>query len=449
MDRTCPQQNLHELLELHDWTALRPLLASRSAADLVQVLRSEPASRWVFVIKLLPEQTAGELLAKLSSSEQAQLLEALTDFEAVACLRQLARDDITQILETLPEARQQGLLQALPPVLADQTRAALAFPEASVGRMLDPDCIILTPEQDRDAALEQVRRQHLETPTSDRLFVVSQRGTLLADLTLQRLILAEPSQRVFDLMDRSLIHVRANLDREHAAAIARHYDIEVLPVTDQQGRLLGAVSIDDLLDTQETEATEDFHKLGGMARLDFRLSNAPAVVLYRKRVGWLLMLIAMNVLTINIVASFQTTLQAMLALILFLPLIVDSAGNAGSQAATLTVRGLATGDIRTGDWIWLWSRELAVALALGLTMAVAVYGLGLWRGGPDLALTVALSMVLIVTAGSLIGLGMPLLLQRLGLDPATASTPLVTSVADIIGILIYGSLATVLLPAAA
>jgi magnesium transporter len=200
------------------------------------------------------------------------------------------------------------------------------------------------------------------------------------------------------------------------------------------------------MDVAEAEATEDFQKAGGTGGLDAGLRAAGVALLYRKRAGWLVALVFANILSGAGIAAFEETISAHLSLVFFLPLLIASAGNAGSQAATLTVRALATGEVGLSDWGRLLGREVLVALALGLTMAVAVSAIGLWRGGPEIALVVALTMVVVVLAGSLVGLSLPFLLDRLRLDPASASAPLVTSIADVAGVLIYFSMAAALLP---
>ncbi|HEV2131452.1 MAG TPA: magnesium transporter, partial [Longimicrobiaceae bacterium] len=213
-------------------------------------------------------------------------------------------------------------------------------------------------------------------------------------------------------------------------------------VVDSDGVLVGIVTVDAVLHVAEQEATEDFHRVGSLEPIRTSLREAGIGFLYRRRIVWLLVLVFINIFTGAGIAYFEDTLAAVLVLVVFLPLLIDSAGNAGSQAATLMVRAITTGDVRMGDWFRLVGKELGVAAALGATMAAAVSVLTLWRGGPDVAVVVATSMLAVVIIGSLAGMSLPFLLSRIKLDPATASAPLVTSIADISGVLVYFSIAS-------
>jgi magnesium transporter len=245
-------------------------------------------------------------------------------------------------------------------------------------------------------------------------------------------------------MRRDLVTINHETDQEQVAGIFRQHSFVAVPVIDANGRMKGIVTFDDVMDVAEEEATEDFHQLGGVGPIETSLRSAGLWLLYRRRIVWLLGLVFINIFSGAGIAAFEDTIATTVALVFFLPLLIDSSGNAGSQAATLVVRALAVGDVRRSDWLRLVRREVFVALALGLSMAAAVALLGAVRA-PEVALVVAITMVLVVIVGSLVGLSLPFLLARLKLDPATASAPLVTSVADISGVLIYFSVARWLL----
>ncbi|HLS02350.1 MAG TPA: magnesium transporter, partial [Beutenbergiaceae bacterium] len=264
-------------------------------------------------------------------------------------------------------------------------------------------------------------------------------------ISLKRLVLEDPSRKVEELVTGEPVSIFASEDRTEAVRLIQHYDITALPVVDANGAMLGVVTVDDIMDVAEEETTEDFHKIGGVGAVGLSLRDARPSLLYRKRVGWLVLLVFMNVFGGAGIAYFEKTIEAVIVLVFFLPLIVDSGGNAGSQSATLMVRALATGDVHARDWLKLWGKELGVSIALGITMGAAVWWLGLWRGGADVAMVVSLSMTIVVIVGSMIGMLLPFVLTRMNMDPATASAPLITSIADICGILIYFSIATAML----
>jgi magnesium transporter len=280
------------------------------------------------------------------------------------------------------------------------------------------------------------------------LFVLDEDNRLVDALHIRDLALAtDPFSPVSELMDHRVIYIHAREDQEKAVETMQHYDLNTLPVVDGDQVLVGVVTIDDVLDIAEAETTEDFHKMGSVGVINFNLNTASPVLLYRKRVGWLLLLVFVNIFAGLAIATFEDMIEAVVALVFFLPLIIGSSGNAGSQAATLMVRSLATGDVELKDWGRLMFREISVAAALGLTMAVAIAMIGFWRGGVDLAWVVGLSMIAVVMVGSLMGMSLPFLLSKLNIDPATASAPLITSMADIVGIMIYFSIAVAILQA--
>ena len=225
---------------------------------------------------------------------------------------------------------------------------------------------------------------------------------------------------------REPITVRPEADRSEAVRLIQHYDLDSLPVIDADGVLLGTVTVDDVMDVAEEESTEDFHRLASVGTVDVNIRDAGIWYLFRRRAPWLVLLVFANIFSGAALAHYEDTIASALVLLFFLPLLIGSAGNAGSQSSTLMVRALATGDVSMRDWFSLLLKEFGVALALGLALALAVAGLGIWRGGPAIGLTVALTMVVAVMAGSLIGMSLPFAFSKLKLDPATASTPLIT-----------------------
>jgi len=234
-------------------------------------------------------------------------------------------------------------------------------------------------------------------------------------------------------------------EQEDVARLISRYDLLAIPVLDGEDRMVGIITYDDAMDVAEEEATEDIHKSATVGKLTDGLRKSSLFTLYRKRAGWLVLLVFVNLFSGAGIAYFEDIVATYLVLIFFLPLLIGSAGNAGSQAATLMVRGMATGEVQLKDWAVMLGREIAVASALGLTMAGAVAMVAYYRGGPDIALVVALSMVSVVVVGSLVGMLLPFILGKLNFDPATASAPLVASIADVTGVLVYFSIATYIL----
>ncbi|MBA1188305.1 magnesium transporter [Pseudomonas entomophila] len=291
-------------------------------------------------------------------------------------------------------------------------------------------------------AIDMLRREAADAETIYQSYVLDSARNLLGTVSLRELILAAPNALVEQIMTRDVLCVSVSTPQEEVARLVRQHDLLAVPVIDEAGRLVGIITCDEAMDVVVDEATEDFHKGVLITNHIGNLKDATLGLLYRKRVLWLVLLVFGNLFSGAGIAAFEDTIAAHIALVFFLPLLVDSGGNAGAQSATLMVRGLATGEVVLRDWCHLLMRESGVALALGGTMAVAVAGLGMLRGGLDIALIVASSMLVIVLVGSLIGMSLPFLLSRLKLDPATASGPLVTSIADAAGVLVYFGIAS-------
>jgi magnesium transporter len=428
---------IEELIRRKDWTVLREGLAAWPSPELSDLLLSLPKADRVLFYRALPRDLAADVFSHLEGPDQDGLLRDLTDEETRHLLANLHPDDRTHLLEELPGQVTQRMLNLLTPQDLREASWLLGYPDDSVGRLMTPDYVAVRQDWTVDQALRHIRRAGKRSETVNRIYVVDRDWRLVDDIELRRFILAQPEAEVSDLMDHSYASVSAFADREEAVRVIRRYDQVALPVLDSAGVLVGIVTVDDLLDVAEEEATDDFHRVGSVEPIHTSLLETPLTVLYRRRIGWLLVLIFVNIFSGATIDYYSETISAVAALIIFLPLLIGSSGNAGAQSATLMVRALATGDVTTSDWLYLLARELGVGLALGLTMAVAVSGPGIFYGGRELTIVVASTMMAVVVVGSVIGMSLPFLLDRLNLDPATASAPLVTSIADITGVLVY------------
>lgn len=436
---------IQTLITEQRWAEVRAALALWPEAEIAELLPTLRPPERVLVFRLLPRAISSEVFAHLDPDDQNELLTHLSNEETRQLLTNLSPDDRIQLFEELPGQVTQKLLNLLSPDDLREVRQLLGYPEESVGRLMTPDYVAVRPDWTIARALEHIRARGRDSETINMIYVTDERWRFLDALELRRFILADPQQTVAEIMDHAYVALSAFDDREQAVQAMRRYDLPALPVVDSDGVLLGIVTFDDLVDVADEEATEDFHKGAAVAPLRGRYLDASILELVRKRAPWLLALVFVNVFSGAAIAAYEETIAAVVALVFFLPLLIDSSGNAGSQSATLTVRTLAMDEVRGRDWRRLLSKELIVSVILGLTMAVAVAILAFFRAGPEVAMVVALTMALVVVTGSTIGTVLPLLLRRMGFDPATASGPLITSLADIAGVVIYFSLATWLL----
>ncbi len=312
---------------------------------------------------------------------------------------------------------------------------------------MTPDYVAVRPEWNIAQVLKHIRAIGIESESIDVIYVTDRSWKLLDALELRRLILAEPQQRIGDIMDHTFVSISALDDRETAVQRIRHYDLLALPVVDAHGVLLGIVTIDDLFDVAEEEVTEDFQKSAAVKPLRMSYRDSSAISLYGKRVSWLAALLGISIVTTGIIESHVSSLTSAIALTFFIPLLIGTGGNTGNQSATLIIRALATGDIHADQWMTAFMREVGIGILLGTTMGVASWMLGFLKGGSQIAIIVSAAMISIVIISSILGFALPLVLSRFGVDPAIASNPLIASVMDILGLLIYFSIASFIIDA--
>src|SRR5690606_2916584 len=351
--------DIAELIHARDWAMLRRALADVPAPEIADRLTELDKPDRVLLFRALARPQAAAAFAHLEPQWRRTLLEDLTDDETRELLAGLPPDDRTQLLEEPPGQVTQRLLNLLSPEDLREARWLLGYPAESVGRLMTPDYVAVRPEWTIEQALAHIRAKGKDSETINVVYVVDQEWRLLDDIELRRLILAAPGTRVEEIMDHAFVTVPAHADREEAVLLMLRYDLIALPVVDSDGVLLGIVTVDDILDVAEEEATEDFHRVGSVAPLRTSLKEATVGYLYRRRILWLLALVVVNIFSGAGIAAFSDTIAASVALVFFLPLLIGSGGNAGAQSATLMVRALATGDVGMRDWLRMLGKELA------------------------------------------------------------------------------------------
>lgn len=315
------------------------------------------------------------------------------------------------------------------------------------GSLMKKEFVSVTQNVTIEEAIVKLREQVKIQNNVYYMYIVNDFNKLIGVLTIRELLAADSDEKIADVMIKDIITIALNEDQEDVARIFRDTDLVSMPVVNEAGEIIGVIHVEDILDVMQLEATEDFHKMASVGADSpeygaIGLMDASVGLLYRKRIVWLVVLVFMNVFSGAGIAHFEDIIEANVALVFFLPLLIDSGGNAGSQSATLVIRAMTIGDVKIKDWFKMFTKELSVAALMGFTMAAAVSIMGLIRGGFDIAIVVALTMAIIVIIGSLIGMSLPFIFDKLKLDPATASGPLITSIADIVGVLIYFGLAS-------
>lgn len=423
-------------------------LHASEAAELIKEI--EPEFQ-LAVYRLLPKKFTAKIFSYFEPSLQEFFISSLRTKEIIDLLAEIEPDDRTSLFEELPEEIASPLLKLLNPNDLKQLKKIFSYPKESVGRVMTPEFISVNSEWTAKETIDYIREKAKDKETIDVIYCTDNEGRLVREIPLSNLILAKSDKKIKDIHVKPLVILSAFEDQEKAVYVIKKYNRTALPVVDPQSRLVGIVTIDDLMDIQEEETTEDFHKFGGVLSgkgdsvFMGNILDASVIFLYKHRIFWLMLLIFVNIFSGAAIARFEEVIARSLVLVLFLPLLIDSGGNAGSQAAILMVRALGTGDVKIKDWFKLIKRELIISLLLGITMAFGAGAIGAIRGGQQIALVVGISMILIVVSGSLIGMSLPFIFTKLKRDPASASGPLVTSIADISGVIIYFSIANFIL----
>ena len=434
-----------ERLATGDPEAVRAFAEAAHPADVAALLDELPPESARDQLLSLSLERRTETYGYLRPETQVALARLLDRRQLAEIVTEMDADDRADLFNRLSPEQQDTLLPGLAQAEREDIRRLAAHAEGTAGAIMTSDYATLSPELTAREALEVLRKEAPDKETIYRAYVLDAGRRLIGSVRLQELILAAPDTKIVDVMERDTLAVTVDDDQEEVARKVARYDVLAVPVVNDENRLVGIVTHDDALDALQEEATEDFHRIGTVGKLTESVREAGVGLLYRKRVVWLALLVFGNLFSGAGIAYFEDTIAAHVALVFFLPLLIGSSGNAGAQAATLMVRALATGDVVMKDWGRMLGRELLIALGLGGTMALAVAAIGVFRGGPEIALIVALTMVLVVLVGSLIGMSLPFLLNRFRLDPATASAPLVTTIADAVGVVIYFTIAATFL----
>ena len=446
--------NAKQVLRTRDFAMLPVVLKEWTPNDLAELMTDLPTSDQLVVLRHLPRPQVVATFQYLPLKTQERLLKVMPAEEAAAILNGMSPDDRTILLEESSETASKKMLELLAPDERAVAVSLLEYPERSVGRLMTPDYIALRENWTVQQVLDYIRAHGQDSETLNVVYVVDEKGTLMDDIRIREFLLAPLTRRVSELMDRQFVALQTTDDQEAAVAVFKREDRSVLPVVDLEGRLVGIVTIDDILDVAEQAATQDFQKIGGLEALDEPYMRISLWRMVRKRAGWLVLLFLGEMLTATAMGFFEKEIARAVVLALFIPLIISSGGNSGSQASTLVIRALALGEVRLRDWWRVFRREILSGLLLGTILgSIGFCRVAIWSAfsriyGPHwllVAFTVGFALIGIVLWGTLAGSTLPFILRRLGFDPATSSAPFVATLVDVTGLVIYFTIASMIL----
>jgi len=446
---------IDELIQKKEWVAIKEALEDVPAVDVAEILEELEPEIAVVIFRLLKKSKAADVFSYLSSAKGVELLEVFSRQQLSDVMNNLEPDERVALMEELPGDLTQKVLNSMAKDDIAQIRRLLGYPAESVGRLMTTNYVRIKNDWTVNKSFEHIRKYGRNAETVNVIYVVDEDEKLIDDLRLNQFILAEPDTVISDIMDNSFEALSAFDDQEEAVRMLSKYDRVALPVVDSGGILVGIVTVDDVLDVAEEETTEDMQLMAGMSALDRSYSETGINDMVGKRIGWLILLFLGQMFTVTAMAGYEDTLAAAAVLALFIPMIISSGGNSGSQAATLIIRSLSTDDLKLDDWFGVLKREMLSGLFLGSILGImGTIVISFWmviRGEPFSfeifmqALTVGSSLVGVVLFGNISGSMLPFIMSKFGLDPAVTSAPFVATLVDVTGIIIYFSIAVFLL----
>ena len=457
------KNRFQELIEEKSWKILKQELNHLEPIQIAEIIGDLSKQEQIVLFRVLSRELAKETFQYLSLDAQEDIIDALaTNSNKLAgLLNDLDPDDRTAFFEELSGTVSQRLIQMLSKEEREIAIRLLGYPEESIGRLMTPEYVAVKPYHTIQQALEHIRQFGRDSETLNVIYIVDDQWKLVDDIRIKEIILASPNQAIADISDNRFVALNAYDDQEVAVKLFQDHDRVALPVTDTAGTLIGIVTVDDVLDVVQEESTEDFQKFGGTEGLDLSYTKTPLLELVKKRAGWLVVLFLGEMLTASAMGYFDKEIEKAVVLALFIPLIISSGGNSGSQAASLIIRSLALHELKLRNWWYVMRKEIFSGLLLGTILGIiGFFRITLWQQmsvlkysiGYDygvhwvwVGICVAVSLIFVVLWGTISGSMIPFLLKRIGLDPATASAPFVATLVDVTGLIIYFSVAALFL----
>lgn len=437
-------EEIKELLETKQYTRLRQKLIELYDADIAQVLEEIPEEDMIKVFRILPKDKAADVFAYLEVEHQQMIITSLSERDAANIVNNMMADDAADLFEEMPANVVRRILASASADTRRDINHLLRYPDSSAGSIMTVEFVDLKENLTVAQALERVRKVGRDSETINNLYVLDKSRTLLGILTLRGLLLADPDKTVGEIMETNVVSVNTLMDQEDVAKQFKKYDFTAMPVVDNENRLVGIITVDDIVDIMEEETTEDIEKMAAIVPSDKPYMKTSVFETWKKRIPWLLLLMVSATFTGSIMKNFEEALGAIPALSFFIPMLMDTGGNAGGQASVTVIRGLSLEEIAFKDFFKVCWKEIRVAFLCGVTLAACnfVKLIFLDRVGVTIAFVVCITLIVAIFVAKLVGCSLPMVAKRLGFDPAVMASPFITTIVDALSLIVYFAVAT-------
>lgn len=445
MELIAQKELIERHLEQKDYASLKETLQAHPAEIAELINQLDPEDR-TLIFRLLKKDTAVDVFEHIDSTVQSEILSGFHDAKLIAIIDGMSPDDRARLFDELPAVVIKTLRMRMTPEEWNATSALLGYSEDTAGRIMTPEFVDLKDHMTVQESIKRIRRIGKDSETIYYLYVTDETRHLIGAVSLRKIVLSDADAMIRDIMDTEVIKVSTDDDQETVAEVVRDYDFLAVPVVDKESRLVGIVTVDDIIDVMEEEATEDILKGSGVVAHEKGYFESTILKNFSKRIGWLVLLLVLYTLSGNIILSHQKILQGVMGLAAFIPILIGTGGNAGAQSSTVVIRGLAIGEIEVSEAVKILLREISLGMVLGLCLGLAGTVWAYWlQGDMKIAIVVGMSFVFVITVATAIGTFLPIIVKRIGFDPALIATPLITTTIDVTALLIYFTIAGKLL----